>query len=244
MAMKLYTELAEFWPKMSSPEEFKQEAALFARVLARSSKPAPRTLLELGSGGGVVATHLKARFKMTLVDMSPQMLAVSRALNPECEHLEGDIRTLRLGRTFDAVFIHDSICHMLTEQDLRAAMKTGFEHCRPGGAALFVPDELRESFVPGADHGGKDNVRYVQWTSDPDRSDTTIQVDFGILIRDEQGGVRAVHEQQTHGLFARSVWLRLLRSVGFKPAVVRDKVVRDAFLARRPSGTSPRTRNP
>ena len=232
--MKLYTELAEFWPQMSSPEEFKQEAALFRRVLTNAMKPAPRTLLELGSGGGLVASHLKARFKMTLVDLSPQMLAVSRVLNPELEHLEGDIRTLRLDRTFDAVFVHDSICHMLTEKDLRAAMKTAFEHCRPGGVALFVPDEIRETFVPGVDHGGKGSVRYVQWISDPDPSDSIIEVDFGILIRDEHGAVRVVHEHQTHGLFARSVWLKLLRSVGFKPSVVRDKVVRDAFLARRP----------
>lgn len=238
MAMKLYSELAEYWPLMSSPEEFKQEAAVFARVLTKSSKPRPRTLLELGSGGGVVATHLKAHFKMTLVDLSPQMLAVSRGLNPELEHLEGDIRTLRLGRIFDAVFVHDSVCHMLTEEDLRAVMETAFVHCRPGGVALFVPDEIRESFVPDTDHGGKDNVRYVQWTSDPDPNDTTIQVDFGILIRDELGAVRVVHEHQTHGLFARSVWLRLLRSAGFKPSVVRDKVVRDAFLARRPVGRS------
>ena len=232
--MKLYTELAEFWPQMSSPEEFKQEAALFRRVLTKAMKPAPRTLLELGSGGGLVASHLKARFKMTLVDLSPQMLTVSRVLNPELEHLEGDIRTLRLDRTFDAVFVHDSICHMLTEKDLRAAMKTAFEHCRPGGVALFVPDDIRETFVPGVDHGGKGSVRYVQWISDPDPSDSTIQVDFGILIRDEHGALRVVHEHQTHGLFARSVWLKLLRSVGFKPNVVRDKVVRDAFLARRP----------
>jgi hypothetical protein len=41
MTMKLYTELAEFWPQMSGPEEFKQEAALFKRVLAKSIKPAP-----------------------------------------------------------------------------------------------------------------------------------------------------------------------------------------------------------
>jgi SAM-dependent methyltransferase len=234
MAMKLYTELAEFWPQMSSTEEFKQEAALFKRVLAKSTKPVPQTLLELGSGGGLVATHLKSRFKMTLVDLSPPMLAVSRALNPELEHLEGDIRTLRLGRTFDAVFVHDSIAHMLTEKDLKAAMKTAFEHCRPGGVALFVPDETRESFVPAADYGGQGNVRYVQWTTDPDPRDTTILVDFGILIRDGNSDVRVVHERQTHGLFARSVWLRLLRSVGFKPSVVRDKVVRDMFLARRP----------
>jgi hypothetical protein len=144
---------------------------------------------------------------------------------------------VRLGRTFDAVFVHDAVCHMTTEEDLRALMETAFEHCRPGGVALFVPDEVRESFVPTTDHGGNDtkrgSVRYVQWTTDPDPTDTTIQVDFGILLRDEQGTMRVVHERHTLGLFARSVWLRLLRSVGFKPTVVRDEYVRDLFLARR-----------
>ena len=234
MAMKLYDELAEFWPMISGPEEFRGEAKLFARVLTKSSHPAPRTLLELGSGGGNNASHLKAHFEMTLVDLSPQMLAVSRALNPECEHLEGDIRSVRLGRTFDAVFVHDAVCHMTTDEDLRALMESAFEHCRPGGVALFVPDEVRESFVPSTDHGGSDSVRYVQWTTDPDPSDTTILVDFGFLLRDEQGAVRVVHERHTHGLFARSVWLKLLRKVGFKPTVVRDDHIRDMFLARRP----------
>jgi trans-aconitate methyltransferase len=238
MVMKLYSELAELWPIFSSPEEYREEAAHFDRVLTESCNPPPRTLLELGSGGGNNASHLKAHFEMTLVDLSPQMLAVSRALNPECEHLEGDIRTVRLGRTFDAVFVHDAVCHMITDEDLSAVITTAFEHCRPGGVALFVPDEMRETFVPSTDHGGNDtaqgSVRYVQWTTDPDPSDTTILVDFGILLRDEQGDVRVVHERHTHGLFARSVWLRLLRKVGFKPTVVRDKHVRDLFLARRP----------
>jgi SAM-dependent methyltransferase len=233
--MKLYTELAEFWPQMSGPEEFKHEAALFKRVLTKSIKPAPRTLLELGGGSGFVASHLKSRFRMTLVDLSPRMLAISRNLNPELEHIEGDIRTLRLGRTFDAVFVHDSIAHMLTQKDLKAAIKTAFVHCRPGGTALFVPDETRESFVPATEHGGKGNVRYVQWTTDPNPRDTTILVDFGILIRDEHDGeARVVHERQNHGLFARAVWLQLLSDAGFRPSIVRDKVVRDMFLARRP----------
>jgi SAM-dependent methyltransferase len=233
MAMKLYSELAEWWPMFSGPEEYREECALFSRVLRDSSNPAPRTLLDLGSGGGNNASHLKANFKMTLVDLSPQMLAVSRVLNPECEHLEGDVRTVRLGRSFDAVLIYDVLAHMTTEEDLSAVMETAFEHCRPGGVALFVPDETRESFVPATDHGGSGSVRYVQWTTDPDPSDTTILVDFGILLRDEQGGVRVLHERHTHGLFARSVWMRLLRKVGFKPSVVRDEYVRDLFLARR-----------
>jgi hypothetical protein len=53
--------------------------------------------------------HLKARFAMTLVDLSGEMLAVSRRFNPECEHLQGDMRTVRLGRAFDAVFVHDAV---------------------------------------------------------------------------------------------------------------------------------------
>src|SRR5947199_313515 len=75
-------------------------------------------VLELGSGGGHNAVHLKARFTMTLVDLSAGMLDMSRRLNPECEHHQGDMRTVRLGRTFDAVFVHDAVDYMLTEDDL------------------------------------------------------------------------------------------------------------------------------
>src|SRR2546430_1793100 len=103
--------------------------------------------------------------------------------------------------------------------------------------ALFVPDEMPETFVPSTDHGGNDredrSVRYVQWTTDPDPNDTAILVDFGILLRDEQGVVRVVHERQTHGLFARAVWLRLLRKAGFTASVVSDESIRDLFLCRR-----------
>ena len=235
--MKLYDELAEWWPIMSSPAEYRDEAKLFDRLLRQSTKPPARTVLDLGAGSGIIASHLKARYTLTLVDVSPQMLAVNRSTNPECEFIEGDMRTLRLGRTFDAVFVHDSVCHMTNESDLQAVMETAFVHCKPGGVALFVPDELRETFVPSTDHGGNDTVdrslRYVQWTTDPDPRDTAILVDFGILLRDEQGEVRVVHERQTHGLFARAVWLRLLRKVGFTATVVNDKYIRDLFLCRR-----------
>ncbi|MHC4615594.1 MAG: class I SAM-dependent methyltransferase, partial [Planctomycetota bacterium] len=57
-------------------------------------------VLELGSGGGNNASHLKKWFDMTLVDLSPHMLEVSRALNPECSHQQGDMRTVRLGTLF------------------------------------------------------------------------------------------------------------------------------------------------
>ena len=95
---------------------------------------------------------------MVLVEPSEGMRAVSRALNPECEHVGGDMRTARLGRQFDAVFVHDAVCYMTTESDLRLAIETAYMHCRPGGAALFAPDFVSENFTAATDHGGHDNA--------------------------------------------------------------------------------------
>ncbi len=237
--MKLYDELAEWWPLFSAPADYAEEAAFFAQVLNDSSKPPPRTVLELGSGGGNNALHLKSKFEMTLVDLSPQMLAVSRKLNPECDHREGDMRTVNLGRTFDAVFIHDAIAYMTSEADLRAAMCNAYRHCRPGGVALFVPDCVRETFVAETRHGGHDgeghSLRYLMWTADPDPTDTTYRTDFAIMLRDQSGETRVVHDWHIEGIFPRANWMHLLTEAGFNPTTTTDKWNRQIFIAKRPS---------
>ena len=237
--MKLYQELAGWWPAFSDPGDYRREAARFAREIKRATRPAPRTLLELGSGGGSGAAFLKKRFSMTLVDISQQMIRVSKAINPDCEHVRGDIRRLRLGRTFDAVFAHDAICHMVDEADLRAVMETAYVHLRPGGVALFVPDFVKETFVAGTDQGGGQDgrgrsVRFLQWVTDLDPSDTRYTVDFAIMLRSRGGAVRVAHDRHTLGLFPRARWLELLRQVGFRPSVLRGGDIREAFLGRRP----------
>src|SRR5258708_9561337 len=94
---RLYQELAGWWPLISPPEEYAQEAAHLADVLS-SATPPVREVLDLGGGGGHVAAHLKARFALTLVDLSEDMLPVSRRLTPARAHLHGDIRPARLAR--------------------------------------------------------------------------------------------------------------------------------------------------
>jgi len=237
--MKLYDELAEWWPLFSAPADYAEEAAFFAHVLTDASRPAPRTVLELGSGGGNNAFYLKSKFDMTLVDLSPQMLAVSRALNPQCEHREGDMRTVSLGRTFDAVFIHDAIAYMTSTADLDAAIRNAYRHCRAGGVALFVPDCVRETFVAGTTHGGHDgdgrSLRYLMWTVDPDPTDTTYRTDFAIMLRDRNGAARVVHDFHIEGIFPRADWMRILREAGFEPATLTDDWGREIFIAKRPT---------
>src|SRR5688500_6823195 len=107
--MRMYSELAEWWPLLSPPSHYVEEAAdLLPAIVHASSRPAA-SMLELGCGGGSLASHLKAHMRLTLTDRSPQMLAISRRVNPECEHLPGDMMTLDLGRSFDRVLVHDAI---------------------------------------------------------------------------------------------------------------------------------------
>ena len=223
-APRLYNELAEWWPLMSAPEDYAEEAAVFSDLLIASGVTPLRTVLELGSGGGNNASHMKTRFALTLVELSPGMLAVSRRLNPECPHHQGDMRSVRLAREFDAVFVHDAICYMSTIEDLRRAMETAFVHCRPGGVALFCPDHVVETFEPSTDHGGHDGdgraLRYLEWTWDPDPSDTSYLVDYSYLLRTGTE-TRVVHDRHVEGLFTRATWLDTLRLVGFEPRVER-----------------------
>lgn len=221
---KMYGELASWFHLITAPADYAEEAAFYRQALIDACDKPPRTLLELGSGGGNNASHLKAHFDVTLVDLSPDMLAVSRTINPELEHIGGDMRTVRLGRLFDAVFIHDAVSHMTTEVDLRSAMETAFVHCRPGGAALFCPDYVRETFRPTTSHGGHDgdgrSLRYLDWTWAPDPTDTTYVSDFAYLLREADGSVRVEHDRHLFGLFGREDWLRLLRDVGFQPRLL------------------------
>lgn len=236
---KLYGELASWFHLLSSPPDYAEEAEFARSLLAEANSAFPVTLLELGSGGGNNASHLKAHFKMTLVDMSAGMLELSRRLNPECEHLYGDMTLVRLGRVFDAVFIHDAIMYMTTEEALRRTLATARIHCKAGGIALFMPDVIRETFVSLTTHGGHDgdsqdgrSIRYIEWTFDPDPSDTTYTVDFAYLLRQGRGPVRVVQDTHVFGIFPRDTWIRLLKENGFEGRSVTDPWGREVFVGR------------
>ena len=49
---KLYDELASWWPLLSPPADYEDEAAFYGRTLAATCERPPLTLSELGSGGG------------------------------------------------------------------------------------------------------------------------------------------------------------------------------------------------
>ncbi len=226
--MRIYDDLTSWYRLLDPTEDHAEEAAAYGRELLAAVGGAAATLIELGAGAGNNAFYLKRLFpQCTLTDISPGMQALSRDINPECEHLPGDMRTLRLGREFDAVLVHDALCHMTTLDDLQRTMATAFAHTRPGGAALFAPDYVRERFreastLIGADAGPR-SMRGVEWVWDPDPADSQYQVEYAVLLRD---GARVVPvtDRYVGGLFSMAEWMGTLESTGFTASAVERLV--------------------
>jgi SAM-dependent methyltransferase len=243
--MRMYRNMAPWYALLDPVADHEDEAQVYTSLLRRAID-APRTLLELGAGAGNNAWHLKRDFACTLADVAAEMLDLSRARNPECEHVEGDMRTMRLGRNFDAVLVHDAIVYMTTEAELEAAATTAFVHTRPGGAAIFAPDCLRETFREQSDdHEGADGeraLRMIEWMWDPDPADSVYTVDYAFLLRDRDG-VQAFTDRHLEGLFDRATWLDVLARPGYTvesvarplpPEELGGAYCEELFLCRRP----------
>jgi SAM-dependent methyltransferase len=227
-APRLYTDLAHLWPHLSPPEHYAQESEELRELIdqALGEPPAGQrwSLLELGAGGGHSIVHLKEHFDCTASDLSPQMLAHCNKLNPNVPTVEGDMRTLRLDKPFDAVLICDAIDYMTTRADAVASLQTIAAHLRPGGVALFAPTYTHETFNDGevADDGttipgiaGDDDLTYFSFVHDPIPTDTQFEMILLYLIRDsETRQVQTIEDRHTCGIFSIADWQAMAAEAG------------------------------
>jgi len=213
-----YNELAWTEDVFADPAECEREVMVYIDLIERTAPKPPRTLLHLGCGAGFFDATFKRYFEVTGVDLSRGMLERARAAHPDIGYLEGDMRTLRLGRTFDAVAIPDSIDYMSTKDDLRKIIHTSSEHLKPGGVLLIVakPEETFQdnNFVyTGTSKDGTHVTLFENNYINPNRPNT-YECTLIYLIRHK--GKLTIHtENHVLGLFPRSVWEEIFREEGF-----------------------------
>lgn len=216
---RMYDEFAYLWPLISAPEDYAVAARCWREILREKLGLGRHEILELGVGGGNNLSHLTDDFQAIAVDLSEKMLANSIKLNPGVEHHVGDMRTVRLGRKFKAVLIHDAINYMLTEDDLRGAFATAAAHLEPGGVFITAPDYFRETFQQHEVHhrtrsDGSITLTYIDYQYDSDPNDTTVETLMFYLIR-ENGELRVELDRHVIGLFPIQTWLELMEEAGF-----------------------------
>jgi len=211
-----YNDLAWTEDWLADPAEYEQEVKVYVDLIQRTASKPPRTLLHLGSGAGGHDTIFKRHFAVTGVDISLGMLKKARIAHPDIEYLEGDMRTLRLNRQFDAVAIPDSIDYMASAEDLEQAIQTAWMHLKTGGV-LLVTAKTKEIFQNNnfAYSGEKDGIHVTLFENNyinPFRPNT-YEATLLYLIR--QKGELTIHtEQQVLGLFSQATWDDMFSNAG------------------------------
>ena len=241
---RMYDEFADIWPLISHHSEYAGEARYWRDALRATLGVGRLRILELGMGGGNNLHHIVypdcdaglsgerececarsgtggAQHDAVGVDLSDKMLANSRALNPDVEHYVGDMRSVRLERRFDAVLIHDAVCYLLSEADIRATLATARAHLREGGALIMAPDWFKETYpgtrvISGVRRDVAPEFASVEYDHDPDPTDTTLESVFLYIIKGADGSVRVEEDRHITGIFPIDTWLGLMEEAGFR----------------------------
>lgn len=123
-------------------KDYVGEMALLRRNLDRYANGLGQRVLDLGCGTGRHCEVLaQDGVDATGVERSPQMLELAQARvakNSALRFLQGDVRDVRLGETFDTVTMMFAVLgYQTTNADVLAALSTARAHLKPGGAFAF-----------------------------------------------------------------------------------------------------------
>jgi len=216
----MYDDLVWTWPIISPKQDYIPEVAEIRKQIESHSRIKIKTLLHLGCGGGHLDYSFKKYYDVTSVDISKEMLGLAKKLNPEVKYIIGDMRTVRLNQTFDAVVIADSIDYMQTKKDLSAVFMNAYKHLKPGGVFYTYAEETKERFKQNHIHTtyhkqGNIEITLIENNYDPDPTDTIYDADFIYLIR-KNGKLKIEADRHQMGIFSEKTWTDLLQKAGFK----------------------------
>lgn len=138
MSMVAYQRLAEFYDKMMADVPYEHWTEYLQRIW-RALGIEPKTILDLACGTGNTAVLLKEKkYDVTGTDLSPHMLKMAKRKNRTLPFIHADMRTLSLGKRFDAVIcLYDSLNYLLKESEVQDAFRNVHKHLEPGGAFVF-----------------------------------------------------------------------------------------------------------
>lgn len=143
--MPVFGAYSRYYDLLYRDKNSAEEAEYLAALISKHD-PGAKSLLDFGCGTGRRDLLLAdLGFEAAGVDRSEEMLAVADARRPTCDPSrpfptfhQGDLRALRLDRTFDVVTaLFRVMSYQAGNQDLRAALATARAHLAPGGLFIF-----------------------------------------------------------------------------------------------------------
>lgn len=190
---------AKFYNLLYKDKNYEEESE-YVDHLIRLYYPGAKTILDLGCGTGRHDLHLAEKgYLVTGVDMSDEMLSFAKKLkvsgrsnNHSLNFFPGDVREIRLEKSFDVVIsLFHVMSYQTTNEDIQKSFKTASTHLKENG--IFIFDCW---YGPGV-LADKPQVR-VKKTDDKEISiirisepviyphDNLVDVHYHLLIRDKK----------------------------------------------------------
>ena len=215
--MKLYQEWAWLWSEVTPPETYRAEADDLFEIISESLGRKPKSILELGAGGGYLLHDLQMvhpTIEITLIDSSPEMLVEAQRRNPNAKTILGDMTTIALNKQFDVVLLHDAVMYLSDRDAVQKTLEVMKRHCSFEGVVLIIPDCCRETFeervLTAQCHTERASIHLTEWHWDPCEEDDLVSVEFSVLLR-EKNGQKVQSHHETHSMLVLSLgeWMSL-----------------------------------
>jgi SAM-dependent methyltransferase len=214
-------------------KDYHAETAELRRIIDQSC-PGAKSLLDVACGTGAHLAELRQWYEVEGADLSPAMLSVAGERLPGVPLHEADMRTLDLGRFFDAVIcLFSSIGYVTEPAEMGSAVARLAAHVAPGGVLILDgwvrPDEWHDRFRPEPDIAQDDETLVVRLAFTRRERDIT-NLDMHHLVQ-TAGGIDYFVENHRLALTPTEGYVSAVETAGLSARVIpnympgRDRIV-------------------
>lgn len=238
---ELYTDLARVYHEMYQVLfDYKAEFDHFHRQLQKT-RPC-HSVLEIGCGSGnLAACFEEAGYAYCGLDLSAELLAIARELNPRTLFLQADMRAFRVEKPFDALIVSGrSFGYLITNRDVLDALACFYNALIPAGVLVLdsfdaeaVIQKEYSSFTQEVETNGR-KIRRTNRRRLNLESGFTWDWDAEYQIDDPLTGRQIIEDHSLLRAFTESELGLLLKIGGFK--VIEVDRENQLFLTCRKTG--------
>lgn len=178
----------------------------------------PKTILDLGCGTGEVLVRLEEKYEMTGVDLSKEMVELSKKKCNTKDFYVQDMRSLNLEKNYDIVIsLFDTVNHLVSLEGLKQTMKSVWNNLNKDGLYIFdvVTRDLMEDMFPGGNFIDDREEMMIVWEHEFDEEEELDYIDATFFIKEPSGMFSKIKEEYVKKIFTVDEIIKVAKETGF-----------------------------